>query len=195
MNVYNDYSDQELVQLLVSNDQAAFEQLYERHWFQLYQSAFYMVRDTDMSKDIVQDVFLWLWEKRTTLHVDNLRAYLKAAVRFKVANFIRSGNIRGSFFDELAKLSPSSLSLTSQETTELKELQRVIHDAILQLPEKCREIYLLSREEGLSNRRIAERLGISAKTVEAQMTIALKRLRSRIGYRLICLVILSAFLS
>jgi RNA polymerase sigma-70 factor (ECF subfamily) len=195
MDVYNGYSDQELVQLLISNDHDAFEQLYERHWFQLYQSAFYLLRDTDASKDIVQDVFLWVWENRLTLTMENVRAYLKAAVRFKVANYIRSGNIREGFFDGLAKLAPSQLSPTGDEIAELKELQRVIHEAILQLPEKCREVYRLSKEEGLSNREIAERLGISIKTVEAQMTIALKRLRTRLGFRLICLIIYYGLLS
>jgi RNA polymerase sigma-70 factor (ECF subfamily) len=190
MGVYNEYSDQELIRLLAGNDQDAFEQLYERHWFQLYKSALYLLRDIDASKDIVQDIFIWLWENRATLSINNVKAYLKAAVRFKVANYIRSGNIRESIFDELAKTPPNSLLPTGDEITELKELQRVIHEAILQLPEKCREVYLMSKEDGLSNREIAERLGISVKTVEAQMTIALKRLRSRIGFHLIYIIIL-----
>lgn len=190
MSVYNDYSDQELVQLLVGNDKNAFEQLYERHWFTLYQTAFYLLRDSDGSKDIVQDVFLWIWENRNTLKVENLKAYLQAAVRFKVANFIRAGNIRDSFFDDLAKVYPNPLCANSDEVAQFKELQRVIHEVILQLPEKCREVYLLSREKGLSNREIAARLGISVKTVEAQMTIALKRLRTSIGFRLICVIAL-----
>lgn len=188
MSVYIDYSDQELVKLLVGNDQYAFEQLYERHWFPLYQSAFYLLRDTDASKDIVQDVFLWIWANRHTLNVENPKAYLKAAVRFKVANFIRAGNIRESFFGDLANSSPNPLSKGGDETTQFKELQQVIHEVILQLPGKCREVYLLSREEGLSNREIAERLGISVKTVEAQMTIALKRLRTSIGFHMVWVV-------
>ncbi|MDB5247468.1 MAG: transcriptional regulator, LuxR family [Segetibacter sp.] len=190
MGVYNEYSDQQLTQLLISNDHDAFDQLYERHWFQLYQSAFYLLRDTDASKDIVQDVFLWIWENRVALNLGNVKAYLKAAVRFKVANYIRSGNIRESFFDQLAKAPPSSISAGGDEVTELRELQRVIYEAILQLPPKCREVYLMSKEEGLSNRQIAERLRISIKTVEAQMTIALKRLRERIGFRLVYIILL-----
>jgi DNA-directed RNA polymerase specialized sigma24 family protein len=86
MGVYNEHSDQELIQLLGANDRDAFEQLYERHWFELYQSAFYLLRETNAAKDILQDVFLWVWENRGAIQCNNLRAYLKAAVRFKVAN-------------------------------------------------------------------------------------------------------------
>src|SRR5688500_4926608 len=115
MGLYSEYSDQELVQLLVNDDRNAFDQLYERHWFQLYQSAFYLLKDKDASKDIVQDVFLWLWQNRPTLNIAYLKAYLKAAVRFKVANYIRSGNIRDSFYEEAAKGQPNPTSPTGED--------------------------------------------------------------------------------
>lgn len=179
MVVYNEYTDDELVRLIVNSNERAFELLYTRHWTHLYQFALYILKDTDSSKDIVQDVFIWVWDQRHTLNVNNVKAYLKAAVRFKTANYIRFGNIRDSLFDELAKFPQSSVSPAADELTELKELQRVIYEAVSELPEKCQEIYRLSKEEGLSNREIANRLGISVKTVEAQMTIALKRIRSK----------------
>lgn len=188
MRFYSEFSDEELVRLLTAEDQEAFEQLYERHWFQLYQSAFYLLRETGAAKDIVQDIFIWVWENRKDLHISNVKAYLKSAVRFKVANYIRSGNIREGFFNELVAITSSELAPSGDEAAHIKELQRIIHEAILQLPEKCREVYLLSKEEGLSNRQIAERLGISIKTVEAQMTIALKRLRTRIGFHMILMI-------
>lgn len=175
--------------MLVNNDQDAFKHLYERYWFELYQCAFAMLKDQHAAKDILQDVFIWIWENRTTLNITYVKAYLKAAVRFKVANYIRSGNIREHLFDELAKLPSHSQAPTSDELIELKELRQVIHDSMLQLPQKCREVYRLSREEGLSNQEIAQRLGISVKTVEAQMTIALKRLRTRLGFRLAHVII------
>jgi RNA polymerase sigma-70 factor (ECF subfamily) len=187
--VYNTYTDEELVQRLANNDRQAFEQLYERYWFELYQTGFAILKDADAVKDVVQDVFVWLWENRTTVHITYIKAYLKAAIRFKIANYIRSGNIRETFFDELARVASGAFPATGNEMVELKELQQVIHDSISQLPEKCREVYRLSREEGLTNREIAERLGISVKTVEAQMTIALKRLRTELGPRLVYLVI------
>ena len=98
-----------------------------------------------------------------------------------MANYIRSGKIRESFFNQVSKLNAGEIATSADDDVSLKELQNIIHKAILQLPDKCREVYLLSRNEGLTNRQIAERLGISIKTVEAQMSIALKRLRSTIG--------------
>ena len=185
MNFFSEHSDEELIRLLNNDSQEAFEELYHRHWFHLYQSAFYILQEKAASKDVVQDIFIWLWENRTTLHISNVKGYLKASVRFKVANYIRSGNIRESFFNAVSKLNPGEPSTSTDDDISLKELQNIIHKAILQLPDKCREVYLLSRDEGLTNRQIAERLGISIKTVEAQMSIALKRLRSTIGVYLI----------
>lgn len=130
--------------------------------------------------DIVQDVFAWMWEHRHTLQVVSVKAYLKAAVRFKMANYIRSGRVRDTFFQELANYTPSNLPPGAEELAEARELQAIIQRAIGQLPQKCQEIFRLSREERLSNQEIAKRLGVSVKTVENQMTIALKRLRSKV---------------
>lgn len=185
MNSFREHSDEELIRLLNNDNREAFEELYQRHWFHLYQAAFYILQETAASKDIVQDIFIWLWEKRSTLAISNIKGYLKAAVRFKAANYIRSGNIRESFFDDLSKITRSELATSPDDDLSLKELKNIIHQAISQLPDKCREVYLLSRNEGLSNRQIAERLGISIKTVEAQMSIASKRLRSTIGLYLV----------
>lgn len=128
--------------------------------------------------DIVQDIFVWIWERRETLQIQSLQAYLKAAVKFKVANYIRAGKIRASFFDELK---PIEAGAPGDNAAEVRELKAIIDQSILELPDKCRNIYLLSKQERLSNKEIAERLGISVKTVEAQMTIALKRIRGAVG--------------
>lgn len=194
MNAHKGYSDQELVRLLRHGNRDAFVELYERYWFMLYGSGFKILNNKEAVKDIVQDVFVWIWENRSTLHITYVKAYLKAALRFKIANYIRSGTIRDHFFDQFTHLSLHKDAPSSEEMIELKELRQVVHDSILQLPEKCREVYRLSREEGLNNRQIADRLGISIKTVENQMTIALKRLRSRLGFRLAYTLVFLCFL-
>lgn len=176
MTAYNEYTDQALLELSAKDNQQAFDTLYSRHWEDMYKTAFFILKDTDSCKDIVQDIFIWLWEHRTTVQVLNLKSYLRAAIKFKVANYIRSGNIRDSFFHELAGLQFSPL-VPAEDPAEFKQLKAIVLQAIANLPDKCRKIYQLSREEDLSNQEIADQLHISVKTVENQMTIALHRVR------------------
>lgn len=190
---YTVYTDNDLVKRLAQDDQQAFEQLYTRHWAHLYQAAFAILRDGDACKDIVQDVFAWVWEHRYTLDVQSIKAYLKAAVKFKIANYIRSGRVRHSFFEELAVFTPSGLPPGAEELAEVKELQTIIQQAIVKLPARCQEIFRLSREERLTNQEIADRLGVSVKTVESQMTIALRRLRSGVDPYVVSSLLLVIF--
>jgi RNA polymerase sigma-70 factor (ECF subfamily) len=176
--------------LLSQGNREAFDILFSRHWEALYKSAFFILKDEDASKDVVQDVFIWLWENRTRLNINSLKSYLHAAVKFKVANYIRSGKIRESFFGELAGAKILTEPAGPEETAELKELKSIIQAAIDELPDKCREIFLLSRDQQLSNAEIAAKLGLSIKTVENQMTIALRRIRNAVQPYLGILVLL-----
>ena len=179
------------MRLLGAGDQSAFDTIYARYWETLYQTAFYLLKDADASMDIVQDIFVWLWEKREKVDIQSLPAYLKAAVKFKVANYIRDGKIRDSFFTEMQPLSSGQ---TDPFHAEVRELKAIIDQAIQELPDKCRTIYLLSKQEKLSNKEIASHLGISVKTVEAQMTIALKRIRSAVGKYMLAILAVSQIL-
>lgn len=191
MNAYSSYNDSELLALLSQDDQEAFDMLYSKHWPALYKSAYFILKDQDACKDVVQDIFIWLWEHRKHLEINSLKSYLHAAVKFKVSNYIRSGTIRESFFEQLVKFAPPALSPTAEEVAEIKEMNAIIQQAISNLPFRCREIFKLSREEQLSNQEIANRLSISVKTVESQMTIALRRIRNTIEPYMINLLIVS----
>ena len=177
MENYSSYSDDQLLALLSNEDQQAFEILYDRYWEDLYLLAYLMLRNKEASKDIVQEVFIWLWEHRLSLQIKSLRAYLKTAVKYKVANHIRSGNIRESVFQKLSAVSTSLDNASALEMVEVKEMQHHIKQEIAQLPDKCRQVFRLRREARLSTKEIAQRLQISVKTVENQMTIALRRLQ------------------
>ena len=191
MTAYSAYSDSQLISLLTQDDQNAFDALYTRHWASLYQSAFYLLRDRQACSDIVQDIFTWLWEHRQQLQIQTVTSYLKAAVKFKVANYIRSGRIRSNFFEDLAHVPVTGID-SAGDLAEINELQGIIRQAVNRLPGKCREIFRLSREEHLSNQQIADRLAISIKTVEAQMTIALKRIRMAVEPYVIAMLLMPA---
>jgi RNA polymerase sigma-70 factor (ECF subfamily) len=183
-------TDKELISSISNGNQDAFNLLYSRHWEDLYKYAFLILKDKDSCKDVIQDVFVWVWEHRKGLDMQSPKSYLKTAVKYKIANHIRTGNIRESFFEETVQFNPAQAEPGAAEFAEANELNHIIRLTVANLPVKCREIFRLSREENLSNREIASQLGISIKTVENQMTIALHRIRTNVEQHLTTLIVL-----
>ncbi|SEM85002.1 RNA polymerase sigma-70 factor, ECF subfamily [Mucilaginibacter gossypiicola] len=172
------FSDDRLIGLIQENDLAAFEHIYNKYWSKLYLSAYNILRDRQVSEDITQEVLVNLWIKRTTLQVVSLNAYLYTAVRYQVFNVLRSGKVKAGLFNNLEELFSNN---GGEEILSEKEINRLLEQGIAELPDKCRQIFIMSRKEHLSTKEIAERLGISPKTVENQLTIALNRLRKTLG--------------
>lgn len=179
MSAFYLYTDSELLDLVKSGDGAAFDEIYQRYWNILFKSAWYLLQDKAACMDVVQDVFVWLWEHRDHVVLTTLRGYLVMAVRYKAANYLRNSKVRASFMEESSAAATAGPS--EEWMLELKELKAVIAGFTDALPSRCREVFYLSRHEHLSNREIAYRLGISEKTVENQITTALKKLRVRLG--------------
>lgn len=167
-------TDPELIKCVSKGDMRAFETIYERHWKKLYDVASRVVEDRDVAKDIVQDVFVDLWEKSPNRHIVNLSAYLFQATKYKCFMHLRSGNISQK---HIARINSIIASNTTEEEFDYAELQAVLDGGIASLPEKCREVFVLSRFESLPNKEIAGRLEISTKTVENQITKALRVLK------------------
>ena len=136
----------------------------------------YVLFDED-AENIVQDVFLILWEKREVLEIQvSLVPYLFSLVKNKCLDYLRHEVVVEEFKQELsAKL--FSLELMEYSFSSDEEIEKIITDAINKLPERCRDIFIKSRIKGMKYREIAEDLDISVNTVENQMSIALKKLR------------------
>jgi len=175
---YSKLSDKELTTLLKQGDKTAFTHIYNRYWSKLYLSAYNILREQQGSEDIVQEILVQLWLKREHQQIDSLKAYLHTAIRFQVFKAIRAGKVRMGLFEQI-----ESININNEADYRLMEndINSIYEKGLAELPEKCREIFTLSRKEQLSNKEIAERLNISVKTVENQMTIALKRLKSSMG--------------
>lgn len=171
------HSDDALVAMIRQDDAGAFEAVYNKYAAQLFHAAHAILKDREACEDIIQELFTDLWIRRQHLNVHNLKAYLFTATRNNVLMTIRSGKIKIDI-SELEQLVGQS---TASDGITEKELQRSIDRNVAQLPQKCRTIFILSREEKLSHKEIASQLNISYKTVENQMTIALKRLKSSLG--------------
>lgn len=179
MTTYSSYTDQELTALLREDDEYAYTEIYSRHWKFLFQAAYKANRNKEDSYDVCQSVFLWIWENRAQIRpATNLKGYLYTAAKYKIANMIRNGKYRAGLFEDL-----ELLDKRSYETNELeiKELENFISQLIDELPDKCREVFLLSRTEHLTHKQIAERLGIGEKTVDAHIAKALQKLRVPLG--------------
>jgi RNA polymerase sigma-70 factor (family 1) len=174
------WTDGSLLSQLRQGDQAAFTQLYTTYWERLYRTAFALLREPATSQDVVQQVMVDLWERRQSLQIDSLGAFLHTAVRYQVLKLIRDDKLHQQIYERIQQLSlPDQSGHNPVEAQALAdELSQTVEVTVSQLPPVCRQIYLLSRVEQLSNRDIAQRLAISPKTVENQLTIALRRLRN-----------------
>lgn len=167
------WPDSELLSLLRLDDRKAFEILYNKYSRKLFYAAYNLFRDKDVCEDLIQELFIDLWTKRHTLHITSLEWYLKVAVKNRVLMYIRTqkATLDISVIEVLAEKYSADSQLLQHD------ISRVLDSSVATLPEKCRQIFTLSRREYLSNKEIASRLNISIKTVENQMTIALRHLR------------------
>ncbi|MBI1305988.1 MAG: RNA polymerase sigma-70 factor [Bacteroidetes bacterium] len=153
-----------------------FKRIYYQHFEALCRFAEFYCKDSDEASSVVQQVFLNLWERREELlKGDDLRAYLFTAVRNRVFTSVRRKKITEEL-DAVAEL-PADHQSTR---IEIRELQEQIRSAIQSLPERCRYIFEMSRFENMTYQQIADRLDLSVKTVENQISKALKILRKRI---------------
>ncbi len=158
------------------NPEKALEEVFRAEYVHLCRTAIRLVGRADVAEDLVQDAFLEVWRRRENLDFQiSVQAYLRRAVANRSLNFLRDNR-------RLTELPPDVATrpgdLNGESPTETAELQRLISDTIDGLPDKCREAFVLSRYEGLSYREIAEKLGISVKTVEKHIAKGLLSLRN-----------------
>jgi len=170
--------DQQLLRRIQQNDQQAFRQLFDRHYENLLRSVLHISGDVNLAKDVAQEVFLELWKKREKLVIkSSLKSYLHRAMINRTFNQLKA---RKHQYQEPERLPDQPTHAHADLQLEASDLQQLIQKSIDGLPEKCRIVFTLCRLEGLSHKAIAEQLGISPKTVENQMTKALRVLRDAV---------------
>ncbi|MBX2842420.1 MAG: RNA polymerase sigma-70 factor [Flammeovirgaceae bacterium] len=177
-------SDEELNSLVSKGNDFAFQELFNRYWEKLYVASYKVLGDGKVCEDIVQDIFLDLLVRSSGLEIKNIRAYLYQATRFQVTNHIK--NIR--FIDKRAEIIESHfIGNDVEDYIASEETKTIINQTISSMPNRCREVFYLSRYENLSNKEIASKLGISVFTVETHIKKSLKFLRNSLD--LACLII------
>lgn len=162
-------------------DDLAFERLFKDHYRELHAYAQVILRDTITAEEIVQGMFLKFWEKRALLDIQtSVKAYLYRCVYNDSMNYLKHEKIKLKYTDFVVH-SMNGTHEPASAKTELGELELQLHHALNELPEQCRTIFQMSRFEELKYREIAEELGLSVKTVENQMSKALKLLRLKLA--------------
>ena len=171
--------DLNLVKAIQSGNRAAFRQLYDRYYKYLVVTAYNVLGDSEKARDLAQDVFFTLWTKKDQLNINSaVKSYLRRAVINRTLNFIESQRL--NFDEDDPVFNSLNEEASAQKELEGDELQRIVNQTIDKLPQKCRMIFKLCRIEKIPHKEVAEQLGISTKTIENQMTKALKILKSAI---------------
>ncbi len=172
--------DRDLLQRLVSGDEAAYDAVFRTWYAPLVRFVEVMLRQHDEAEEVAQEVMLELWQHRAQIDPERpVQAWLFRAARNRALNVIRHGKVREASAPTIAVL--ASAPAPSDERVSATEMQAAMHEALAELPPRCREVFLLSRVQGLRNAEIAQQLGVSVKAVEGQMARALRTFRERLA--------------
>ncbi|CAH0994569.1 RNA polymerase sigma-H factor [Emticicia aquatica] len=182
-------SEQDIVSAIKQGDERIFESIFRKYYQSLCNYANSILKEMDESEEIVQHLFLSIWEKRSDLEISiSLKSYLYRAVHNHCLNRIKHLKIREDYQQYATNFYDSSYESVSQ-TVIKNELEIKIEEAIRKLPEQCRLIFRMSRFDELKYHEIAEQLGLSPKTVENQIGKALKLLRVELAEYLPLIII------
>jgi RNA polymerase sigma-70 factor (family 1) len=175
------YSDEELMQEIKADNMFAFDLLYKKYCKRVYKFGYSILKSPEESENLMQDVFLSLWENRQKVEKDSSVKSFVFTITYNTAISIIRKKARESRFIEYLK----SLQEITEEPVNVKleynELTTKLDEIINTLPQRQKEVYLLHRVEGLKYNEIAERLNISVKTIETHMSRALKTIREKLG--------------
>ena len=180
MTVINGIKEETLIQRLMNGDQTAFELLFRFYYPGLVTFASQIVLDNAEAEEIVQDFFVQLWVKREGIKPsDSLKSYFFTAIRNRSFNYLKKAQISEKIREEFQQMVDHD-SLYDPDVFVVSDLQARIKKAFEKLPPRTNEVFSLSRFRGLSNDEIASQLNISKRTVETQITNALKILREEL---------------
>ncbi len=178
--------DRALAERLCAGDLAAFEAIFRRYFKPLCAFAYGVVRSPETAEELVQDTLFRIWEIRESLELHtSLKSYLYKATQNRALQHLAHARVARRFEERTRAEWPHTVEPQARESTDdrvhAEELATAVERVVAELPERCRQAFLLSREHHLSYTEIAQVMGISAKTVELQIGRALRTLRERLG--------------
>lgn len=174
-------NEPELLSQVAKGDEKAFRLIFDHYWRKIYSVAFTLTKSVELSEEIVQDVFLKIWLQKDRLPtVARFEAWLFVVARNHILNQLRKKTLDHHFTNHLETYFSMTAASPEQELLQ-KEARLLINKVIEQLPARQREIYRLSRNEGLDVNTIAQQLGISPLTVKSHLTKALLNIRQSVN--------------
>lgn len=173
--------EKELLARLRQDDRAAFDQIYQYYSLRIYSNILRMVKDADDAQELLQDLFLKVWEKRHSIDPNlSFKSYLFRIARNLVYNFIRDASIERKVQDYLAKVG-TELHNAVEDTIVFKEQQQILEQAINNLPPQRRRVYQLCKIEGHSYQEVSDLLGISTSTISDHIVKATRFIKEQHG--------------
>ena len=174
------HSEEKIIRRLRKGESSAFDEVYHQYSRNVYRFAYSFLKNRQDSEEVMQEVFLKVWRNRNTLNeYYSLKAYLFSISHNVIIDEFRK-RLKDGKYKEFLKNRAELSSMDTENSIEFNELNERYSDAVEHLPEKRKKIFKLSREDGFSYKEIADKLNISPKTVENQMSQALKYLRSKL---------------
>jgi len=190
ITLYQSCTDIELVYLISEDNHEAYREIYNRYAGVLYLHARRKLNDREEARDLIQELFISLWNNRNTLTLhSHLSAYLYRAIRYKIINILSRKKLEMTYMDAMMGAYTCEPTMTDHQLRE-NELKRLIEKEVNGLPPKMRKIFHMSRQLNFSHREIAEKLDLSEATVKKQVNNALKVLRIKLGTLLSVLLII-----
>jgi RNA polymerase sigma-70 factor (family 1) len=175
--------DPELWSAIQSDDDQAFRELFERYWYKLFKTAVKYLDDEHTSLEVVHDIFITIWDRRHQLTITSFSAYLLTAVRYNCYKHLKSRETALHRVDVSENGIDTLLPVVENVAVSRyrkDELFYKLEQCLEPLPARCKEIFILSRKQDMSNDEIAERLKISKRTVENQISQATRFLKSQV---------------
>ncbi|MGV3558329.1 RNA polymerase sigma-70 factor [Larkinella arboricola] len=174
-----DWEDEQVLEALSGGNRMALAELYKRYWYALYRVAYQKTRSAETAEELVQDLFVQLWQKRGALTVRRVDSYLFSALKYSVIDTIKSQVVHEKY-QEYQQFFASQSDSSTEDHLAYTDLIGTIETELLKLPPKTQEVFRLSRFEGQTIPEISQKLALTDKAVEYHLTKALKLLRAQL---------------
>ncbi|WP_028297991.1 sigma-70 family RNA polymerase sigma factor [Olivibacter sitiensis] len=183
MSVFNKEEEKKLLEQIKLGNQSAFEILYQKCWLVLFNQAYKRVKNEELVKGMIQELFTELWIRRDKLNVrDSLLSYLHSALKYKVFNYYKSQIVKEKYLDAKKSTLNHEYSSSTDEDLNYKELQLAFNRCVSTMPGQPQKVYLMRYDKSMSYAEIAKELNISISTVEKHMIKALRIIHEKLRF-------------